>query len=171
GAGLADLRRAARRGDRLPSGPASRSAGSHGGARPLGGRPADRGAGGRSGDFQDPHPLRRRDRARDRDAGPRTPTRRRAMSVQHDDVARASAGRALASRAGRKEAGVALIEAAFVLPILLVLAMGMLDFGRAFHPKTLLDQAAREGVRLAVITSPDPGLVTSRVNAILAPAG
>jgi Flp pilus assembly protein TadG len=93
------------------------------------------------------------------------------MSVQHDDVARASAGRALASRAGRKEAGVALIEAAFVLPILLVLAMGMLDFGRAFHTKSLLDQAAREGVRLAVITTPDPALVTDRVNAILAPAG
>ncbi|HEU4765042.1 MAG TPA: TadE family protein [Candidatus Eisenbacteria bacterium] len=93
------------------------------------------------------------------------------MSVQHDGVARASAGRALASRAGRKEAGVALIEAAFVLPILLVLAMGMLDFGRAFHTKSLLDQAAREGVRLAVITSPDPSLVADRVNAILAPAG
>jgi Flp pilus assembly protein TadG len=49
--------------------------------------------------------------------------------------------------------------------------MGMLDFGRAFHTKSLLDQAAREGVRLAVITTPDPGLVTTRVNDILAPAG
>jgi Flp pilus assembly protein TadG len=93
------------------------------------------------------------------------------MSVRHDDAARASAGRALVSRAGRKEAGVALIEAAFVLPILLVLAMGMLDFGRAFHTKSLLDQAAREGVRMAVITDPDVALVTSRVNQILAPAG
>lgn len=92
------------------------------------------------------------------------------MSVQHDDVARASAV-STSRNAGRRESGVALIEAAFVLPILLVLAMGMLDFGRAFHTKSLLDQAAREGVRLAVITSPDPGLVTSRVNAILAPAG
>jgi Flp pilus assembly protein TadG len=71
----------------------------------------------------------------------------------------------------RHDAGVALIEAAFVLPILLVLAIGMLDFGRAFHTKSLLDQAAREGARLAVITTPDPGLVTSRVNQILAPAG
>ncbi|MGE5177120.1 MAG: TadE family protein, partial [Hyphomicrobiales bacterium] len=39
----------------------------------------------------------------------------------------------------RREAGAALIEAAFVLPLLLVLAMGMLDFGRAFHTKSLLD--------------------------------
>lgn len=75
------------------------------------------------------------------------------------------------ARVRKSEAGVALIEAAFVLPILLVLAIGMLDFGRAFHTKSCLDQAAREGARVAVITSPDPGLVTTRVNQILAPAG
>jgi len=68
-------------------------------------------------------------------------------------------------------AGVALIEFAFILPILLVLAMGMLDFGRAFHTKSLLDQAAREGARVAVITSPDPDIVTDRVNAVLASGG
>lgn len=67
--------------------------------------------------------------------------------------------------------GVALVEFAFVLPILLVLAMGMLDFGRAFHTKSLLDQAAREGARVAVITSPDPDIVIDRVNAVLASGG
>lgn len=92
------------------------------------------------------------------------------MSHSHHVVARASAGRVSRSPE-RREAGVALIEAAFVLPILLVLAMGMLDFGRAFQTKSLLDQAAREGVRVAVITDPDPALVSSRVNDILAPAG
>lgn len=92
------------------------------------------------------------------------------MSLTHHIVARASAGR-VSRNAGRREAGVALIESAFVLPILLVLAMGMLDFGRAFHTKSLLDQAAREGARLAVITDPDPAMVTSRVNQILQPAG
>jgi Flp pilus assembly protein TadG len=69
------------------------------------------------------------------------------------------------------ESGVALIEFAFVLPILLVLAMGMLDFGRAFHTKSLLDQAAREGARVAVVTSPDVDIVESRVNAVLASGG
>lgn len=92
------------------------------------------------------------------------------MSHVQDITARASEGRAFRN-AGRREAGVALIESAFVLPILLVLAMGMLDFGRAFHTKSLLDQAAREGVRIAVITDPDPAMVTARVNQILAPAG
>jgi Flp pilus assembly protein TadG len=67
--------------------------------------------------------------------------------------------------------GVALVEFAFVLPILLVLAMGMLDFGRAFHTKSLLDQAAREGARVAVVTSPDPDIVTDRVNEVLASGG
>lgn len=92
------------------------------------------------------------------------------MSRSHDIVARAISHRDPRA-ARRRESGVALIEAAFVLPLLLVLAMGMLDFGRAFHTKSLLDQAAREGARLAVITTPDAGLVTDRVNAILAPAG
>jgi len=92
------------------------------------------------------------------------------MSRSQSVVARASAGRAPVG-SSRREAGAALIEVAFVLPILLVLAMGMLDFGRAFHTKSLLDQAAREGARVAVITTPDLDSVTSRVNAILAPAG
>jgi Flp pilus assembly protein TadG len=69
------------------------------------------------------------------------------------------------------QAGVALIEAAFVLPLLLVLCMGMLDFGRAFHTKSVLDQAAREGARIAVVTSPDVDLVTDKVNAVLASSG
>jgi Flp pilus assembly protein TadG len=66
---------------------------------------------------------------------------------------------------------VALIEFAFVLPILLVLAMGMLDFGRAFHMKSVLDQAAREGARVAVVTSPDQDVVEDHVNSVLASGG
>jgi Flp pilus assembly protein TadG len=49
--------------------------------------------------------------------------------------------------------------------------MGMLDFGRAFHTKSVLDQAAREGARIAVVTSPDVDLVTDKVNAVLASSG
>jgi Flp pilus assembly protein TadG len=73
--------------------------------------------------------------------------------------------------ARRSESGVALIEFAFVLPILLVLAMGMLDFGRAFHMKSVLDQAAREGARVAVVTSPDQDIVEDHVNSVLASGG
>jgi len=74
-------------------------------------------------------------------------------------------------RTRNPQAGVALIESAFVLPLLLVLTMGMLDFGRAFHTKSVLDQAAREGARIAVVTSPDVDLVTDKVNAVLASSG
>lgn len=81
-----------------------------------------------------------------------------------EEVARRGKGR-------RSEAGIALIEAAFILPILLVLAMGMLDFGRAFHFKHLLDEAAREGARVAVVTSPDQDLVDNRVNQVLGAGG
>lgn len=80
--------------------------------------------------------------------------------------------RTTARRAGRRpDAGMALIEAAFVLPILLVLAMGMLDFGRAFYFKHLLDEAAREGARVAVVTTPDPDIVTARVDNVLTAGG
>ena len=54
----------------------------------------------------------------------------------------------------RPDSGEALLEMALVLPILLVLSMGMLDFGRAFHAKSVIDQAAREGARVAVLTDP-----------------
>jgi Flp pilus assembly protein TadG len=70
-----------------------------------------------------------------------------------------------------RERGSALIEVAIVLPILLVLTMGMLDFGRAFHTKSLLDQAAREGCRVAVVTGPDEALVQGRVATVLAAGG
>lgn len=69
------------------------------------------------------------------------------------------------------ESGSSLIEVALVLPILLVLSMGMLDFGRAFHTKSLLDQAAREGARLAAVTAPDVPLVQGRVATVLAAGG
>ena len=88
----------------------------------------------------------------------------------HETVDRRSAAEA-GPRGVRRESGVALIEAAFVLPILLVLCIGMLDFGRAFHMKSLLDQAAREGVRVAVVTTPDADLVASRIGSVLAGSG
>jgi Flp pilus assembly protein TadG len=71
----------------------------------------------------------------------------------------------------RAESGEALVEMALVLPILIVLSMGMLDFGRAFHTKSLLDQAAREGARVAVVTAPDVGIVQGRVSDVLATGG
>lgn len=71
----------------------------------------------------------------------------------------------------RSESGEALLEIALVLPILLVLSLGMLDFGRAFHAKNIVDAAAREACRVAVVTAPDVGLAQARAGVILAAGG
>jgi hypothetical protein len=70
----------------------------------------------------------------------------------------------------RPDSGEALVEMALVLPILLVLSLGMLDFGRAFHAKNIVDSAAREACRLAVVSNDIP-LAEARGNSFLAAAG
>jgi len=73
---------------------------------------------------------------------------------------------------GRGESGEALVEFALILPIMLVLSLGMLDFGRAFHAKSLVDQAAREGCRIGIVTSPpNQGMIVDRVTEILLAGG
>jgi Flp pilus assembly protein TadG len=53
-------------------------------------------------------------------------------------------------RPGRddRDRGAAAVEFAIVLPLLLFLVFGLIDFGRAFNAQITLTQAAREGVRL-----------------------
>ena len=50
------------------------------------------------------------------------------------------------------ESGAAAVEFALVLPILLVVMFGIVDFGRAYQAKTQLTHAVREGVRTYVVT-------------------
>ena len=54
-------------------------------------------------------------------------------------------------RRARHEAGQALIEAALTVPILLLIAIGIFEFGRAYQTWQILTNAAREGARLAVV--------------------
>jgi hypothetical protein len=74
-------------------------------------------------------------------------------------------------RPRRGDSGEALLEIALVLPILLLLSMGMLDFGRAFHAKNIVDQAAREAARVAAVSNDDVALATGRAAAIMDGAG
>src|SRR5438067_13600377 len=60
-------------------------------------------------------------------------------------------------RAVRSERGQALVEAALLLPILCVLAMGAIDFGRAYYTYTELANAAREGAICASLRTLCPG--------------
>ena len=52
---------------------------------------------------------------------------------------------------GHHEGGAAAVEFALVLPILLLLLMGIFEFGRAYHIQTALSGAAREGVRVMAL--------------------
>ena len=57
----------------------------------------------------------------------------------------------------RDEEGVALVEFALVLPLLLLLLFGMLEFGKAFNYWLDANHLANEGVRFAVVNK-NPGL-------------
>src|SRR3954465_4245854 len=47
----------------------------------------------------------------------------------------------------RDERGAAAVEFAFIMPLLIVLVLGIAEFGRAFQVQGTLSAAAREGVR------------------------
>jgi Flp pilus assembly protein TadG len=70
----------------------------------------------------------------------------------------------------RKEDGQSLVEFALVLPILIVLIFGVIEFGRLWMTVNTLSGAAREGVRVAAVTAPDAALVNNAVNNILTAA-
>ena len=46
------------------------------------------------------------------------------------------------------------MEFALILPLLMVLLFGIVEFGRAWNAKQVLTDAAREGARLAVLADP-----------------
>jgi len=61
-----------------------------------------------------------------------------------------------------RDRGAAAVEFAIVLPILLLIVFGIIDFGRLLNAQITLTQAAREGARLAAVGQPN---VVSRTQA------
>ncbi|MFC4321748.1 TadE/TadG family type IV pilus assembly protein [Litchfieldia salsa] len=55
----------------------------------------------------------------------------------------------------KKQSGQSLVEFALVLPMLLFLLFGIVDFGRVFHAYLTVDHAGREAARAASIGSAD----------------
>jgi Flp pilus assembly protein TadG len=55
------------------------------------------------------------------------------------------------------------MEMAFTLPLLLLISVGIIDFGRAFQTWQILTNAAREGARVAVLPGMSDSMVTARV--------
>lgn len=68
------------------------------------------------------------------------------------------------------EAGQALVEFALVVPLLLVLVIGVFEFGRAWNAYQVITDAAREGARNAVVTD-DTAAVRTKVRNALGNAG
>lgn len=65
------------------------------------------------------------------------------------------------------ERGQALLETAFVLPIILLVSIGIFEFGRAYQTVQVITNAAREGARVSVLPNATKEDVQSRVTAYL----
>jgi Flp pilus assembly protein TadG len=63
----------------------------------------------------------------------------------------------------RSEKGAALLEAAVTVPVILLISVGIFEFGRAYQTWQVLTNAAREGARMAVITGTTDTDITTRV--------
>jgi Flp pilus assembly protein TadG len=71
----------------------------------------------------------------------------------------------------RSERGAELVEFALIFPLLLLVMLGIMDFGFLFQRYEVLTAAAREGARVAILPGYTNGDVTARVNAYLTAGG
>jgi Flp pilus assembly protein TadG len=63
----------------------------------------------------------------------------------------------------RKDRGAAIVEVALTLPLLLLVSVGIFEFGRAYQTWQVLTNAAREGARIAVLPGSTDSSVRNRV--------
>ena len=63
------------------------------------------------------------------------------------------------------ERGAAAVEFALILPLLILLIGGIIDFGRAYFTQIELTNAAREGARAAVVSTASTADIEARANA------
>jgi len=71
----------------------------------------------------------------------------------------------MVSRWRRCDSGQAVVEMALLLPFLLLFVVGIIEFGRAYHVKHVVTDAAREGARRAVVQ--DPRITQDSVDAAI----
>jgi Flp pilus assembly protein TadG len=57
---------------------------------------------------------------------------------------------------GHREEGQSILEAAIILPILLLLVAAVVDFGRVFDAYIVITNAVREGARYGTLRDPQP---------------
>ncbi|WP_400158604.1 TadE/TadG family type IV pilus assembly protein [Arthrobacter sp. BPSS-3] len=66
------------------------------------------------------------------------------------------------------ERGAVAVEFALLAPVLVMLLLGIMEFGRAYNVQVSLSSAAREGVRVMAITNNPTGARTAVKNAAVA---
>ena len=67
----------------------------------------------------------------------------------------------------RNERGTALLETAITIPIILLISVGIFEFGRAYQTWQVLTNAAREGARVSVLSDKTDGDVEAAVRAYM----
>jgi Flp pilus assembly protein TadG len=71
----------------------------------------------------------------------------------------------------RSERGLALLETALTLPLLMLAGVGAIEFGRAYQTSQVLTKAAREGARVATRPNSGAGAVDAKVREFLQMGG
>ena len=67
----------------------------------------------------------------------------------------------------KKNKGQSMVETALVLPVILLILLGIVDFGFLFNNYLVIDNASREGARSAAVGSTDT-VITSTVKGMTA---
>jgi Flp pilus assembly protein TadG len=63
--------------------------------------------------------------------------------------------------------GQSVVEFALVVPLLLLIILGIVEFSRMFETLNVLTSAAREGARVAAVTAPDVGRAQTAARNVL----
>jgi hypothetical protein len=74
----------------------------------------------------------------------------------------------------RSESGASAVEFALLLPVLMLILFGIIEFGLALHRQAILTNASREGARLGIVSSVPPidlAAVNAKIDSYLIAAG
>lgn len=74
----------------------------------------------------------------------------------------------------QSESGASAVEFALLLPVLVMILFGIIEFGFAMYRQTILTNASREGARLGIVQSTPPitaGQINAAIDTYLTPAG
>ncbi|MDZ4733699.1 MAG: TadE/TadG family type IV pilus assembly protein [Nitrospirota bacterium] len=66
----------------------------------------------------------------------------------------------------RSESGASAVEFAILLPVLMMVLFGIIEFGLALYRQAILTNASREGARLGIVQS-IPTITTGQINATI----